>query len=53
MPLYLIRRWEGEPEARWHSGLKWLRPLDMRARAEEFPMPPADLPLVAYLIDFI
>ncbi len=53
MPLYLIRRWEGEPESREHKALKWLRPLDMRTREAEFPMPPADVPLVAYLIDFI
>lgn len=49
MPLYLIRRWEGEPEAREHSALKWVRPNDMR----NYDMPPADLPLVAWLQDFI
>jgi len=49
MPLYLIRRWEGEPEAREHSALKWVRPNVMR----DYPMPPADLPLVAWLNDFL
>lgn len=49
MPLYLIRRWEGEPEAREHKTLKWVRPNDMR----NYEMPPADLPLVAWLQDFI
>ncbi|WP_443748640.1 8-oxo-dGTP diphosphatase MutT [Asticcacaulis solisilvae] len=49
MPLYLIRRWEGEPEAREHSALKWVRPNAMR----DYPMPPADLPLVAWLNDFL
>ena len=49
MPLYLIRRWEGEPEAREHSALKWVRPNAMR----DYPMPPADLPLVAWLSDFL
>lgn len=49
MPLYLIRRWEGEPEAREHKALKWVRPNDMR----NYEMPPADLPLVAWLQDFI
>jgi len=53
MPLYLIRRWDGEPERREHGALKWVRPNDMRAKEGEFPMPPADLPLVAYLQDFI
>jgi 8-oxo-dGTP diphosphatase len=49
MPLYLIRRWEGEPEAKEHAALKWVRPNDMR----NYPMPPADDPLVAWLCDFI
>jgi 8-oxo-dGTP diphosphatase len=49
MPLYLIRRWEGEPEAREHAALKWVRPNDMG----QYPMPPADDPLIAWLRDFI
>ena len=49
MPLFLIRRWEGEPERREHAALKWVKPLDMR----DFPMPPADAPLVAWLQDFL
>ncbi len=49
MPLYLIRRWEGEPEAKEHKAIKWVRPNDMR----NYPMPPADDPLVAWLCDFI
>jgi 8-oxo-dGTP diphosphatase len=49
MPLYLIRRWEGEPEVREHAALKWVRPNDMG----QYPMPPADDPLVAWLRDFI
>lgn len=49
MPLFLIRRWDGEPQAHEHTALKWVRPNDMR----DYPMPPADLPLVAWLQDFI
>ena len=49
MPLYLIRRWEGEPESREHKALKWVRPVNMR----DYPMPPADVPLVAWLCDFL
>jgi 8-oxo-dGTP diphosphatase len=49
MPLYLIRRWEGEPEAKEHAALKWVRPNDMG----QYPMPPADDPLAAWLRDFI
>ncbi|WKL57404.1 8-oxo-dGTP diphosphatase MutT [Asticcacaulis sp. ZE23SCel15] len=49
MPLYLIRRWEGQPTAIEHQAIKWVKPKDMRS----YPMPPADDPLVAYLVDFI
>lgn len=49
MPLFLIRRWEGEPESREHKALKWVRPNQMR----DYPMPPADVPLVAWLCDFV
>lgn len=49
MPLYLIRRWEGEPESKEHKAIKWVRPNDMG----NYPMPPADDPLVAWLRDFI
>ena len=49
MPLYLLRRWQGEPEAREHTALKWVKPLALR----DYPMPPADAPLIAWLIDFL
>jgi len=49
MPLFLIRRWEGEIESREHKALKWVRPRDMR----DYAMPPADLPLIAWLQDFL
>jgi 8-oxo-dGTP diphosphatase len=49
MPLYLCRRWEGIATAREHAALKWVRPSAMK----DYPMPPADEPLVAYLRDFL
>lgn len=49
MPLYLIRRWEGQPAAREHKALKWVKP----AKLDDYPMPPADAPLVAWLRDLI
>jgi 8-oxo-dGTP diphosphatase len=49
MPLYLCRRWEGFAEAREHEALAWVKP----DRLADYPMPPADLPLVAYLRDFL
>ncbi len=49
MPLYACRKWQGTPVAREHDGLKWVRARDLSA----YPMPPADLPLVAILRDWI
>lgn len=49
MPLYLCRRWTGTPQALEHQALRWVRPRDMR----DYPMPPADLPLIAMLRDFV
>ncbi len=49
MPLYVCRRWVGQPQGREGQALKWVRPLQMR----DLPMPPADLPLVAMLRDLL
>ena len=49
MPLFICRRFEGLPRGREGQALKWVRPRDMR----ELPMPPADEPLVAALIDLL
>jgi len=49
MPLFLCRRWEGLVTAREHTALAWVKP----ARLTEYPMPPADAPLVAWLRDLI
>jgi len=46
MPLYVCRRWEGFVEAREKQRLKWVRPNELR----EYPMPPADEPLIPHLI---
>lgn len=47
MPLYICRRWTGYARAREHAALKWVAPRALR----EYPMPPADEPLIATLID--
>ncbi|CAN5175081.1 8-oxo-dGTP diphosphatase MutT [soil metagenome] len=47
MPLYLIRRWEGQVTRREHSALAWVEP----NRLGDYPMPPADRPLCAWLRD--
>jgi len=49
MPLYLCRRWSGVVTAREHAGLAWVKP----NRLGEYPMPPADEPLVAWLRDLL
>jgi 8-oxo-dGTP diphosphatase len=49
MPLWLCRRWSGTVCAREHKALAWVKP----ARLSDYPMPPADEPLVAYLRDFL
>jgi 8-oxo-dGTP diphosphatase len=49
MPLFVCRKWQGTPMAREHSALKWVR----AARLSDYPMPPADVPLVAMLRDLL
>nr|WP_319514353.1 8-oxo-dGTP diphosphatase MutT [uncultured Cohaesibacter sp.] len=49
MPLYICRRWEGVPQSREGQALKWVRAGALR----DYPMPPADLPLIAPLVDLL
>jgi 8-oxo-dGTP diphosphatase len=49
MPLYVCRRWQGRPEGREGQALAWVRP----ARLGDYPMPPADKPLVAMLRELL
>ncbi len=45
MPLYVCRRWEGFVQGREKQRLKWVRPGELR----NYPMPPADEPLISHL----
>jgi 8-oxo-dGTP diphosphatase len=45
MPLYVCRRWEGIVTAQEGQKLAWVRP----NRLKDYPMPPADLPLISHL----
>jgi 8-oxo-dGTP diphosphatase len=45
MPLYVCRRWDGTVTAQEGQKLSWVRPNRLR----DYPMPPADVPLVAHL----
>ena len=49
MPLYICRRWEGFVQSREGQALKWVRAKDLR----QYPMPPADEPLIPPLIDLL
>jgi len=49
MPLYVCRKWTGIPTAREGQHLRWVRP----AQLADYPMPPADKPLLAMLRDLL
>jgi 8-oxo-dGTP diphosphatase len=49
MPLYVCRRWDGTVIAKEGQKLAWVRPNRLR----EYPMPPADVPLVAHLMTLL
>lgn len=49
MPLFACRRWQGQPQGREGQTLAWVRPQDLR----NYPMPPADLPLIPILRDWL
>lgn len=49
MPLFACRKWDGTPAAREGQALRWVRPKDLR----DYPMPPADIPLIPILRDWL
>jgi 8-oxo-dGTP diphosphatase len=49
MLLYVCRKWQGTARPLEAKALKWVRPRELR----DLPMPPADLPLIAPLIDLL
>lgn len=49
MPLYICRRYEGIARSMEGQALKWVKPKDLRA----YPMPPADEPLIPFLMDLL
>jgi 8-oxo-dGTP diphosphatase len=49
MPLFVCRKWEGPAVAHEHSAVKWVAARSLR----EYEMPPADVPLIAALIDLL
>jgi len=49
MPLYVCRRWQGQVVAREGQALKWVKAQTLR----DYPMPPADLPLIPHLQELL
>jgi len=49
MPLYICRKWDGMAQPLEGQELAWVRPNAMK----DYPMPPADIPLIAMLRDFL
>ncbi|WP_112811764.1 8-oxo-dGTP diphosphatase MutT [Ensifer sp.] len=49
MPLYVCRRYEGVPTGREGQAIKWVRSKALR----DYPMPPADEPLIPFLMDLL
>ncbi len=49
MPLYICRKWDGTVTPREGQQLAWVRANNLR----DYPMPPADIPLIAHLTDLL
>jgi len=49
MPLYVCRKWRGDPVAREHSDVQWVR----ANRLNLYKMPAADVPLITMLRDLL
>jgi 8-oxo-dGTP diphosphatase len=49
MPVWVCRRWQGPERALEGQELAWVRAQDLR----QYPMPPADLPLIPVLLDLL
>ncbi len=49
MPLFACRKWEGIVRGAEGQNLAWVRP----DRLRDYPMPPADIPLISILRDWL
>jgi 8-oxo-dGTP diphosphatase len=49
MPLFACRKWNGTPHEREGQVLKWARASELR----DYPMPPADVPIIPILRDWL
>ena len=49
MPLFACRKWKGTPQPQEGQALKWVRANKLR----DYPVPPADIPLIPILRDWL
>ena len=49
MMLFVCRRWHGQPRPVEGGTLKWVKPNQLR----DYPMPPADIPLIPVIQDLL
>jgi 8-oxo-dGTP diphosphatase len=49
MPLYICRNWRGQVVPQEGQQIKWVMPSELK----NYPMPPADVPLVSALLDVL
>lgn len=49
MPVFVCRKWQGTPQPKEGQTLKWVAVNKLR----DYPMPPADIPLIAMMRDML
>ena len=49
MPLFICRKWQGTPASREGQRLMWVHAGSLR----DYPMPPADIPLIPHIREWI
>ncbi|MGC9417385.1 MAG: 8-oxo-dGTP diphosphatase MutT [Rhodovulum sp.] len=49
MPLFICRKWQGQPHGHEGQALAWAHARNLR----KYPMPPADIPLIPVLRDWL
>ena len=49
MPVFACRKWQGTPIPKESQALAWVRKGELRS----YPMPPADVPIIAVLQDWL